>query len=147
MKIIKQLILGVSAVVALVLGVMVRPVSAGYKCENGQEVKNPAACAQQVDDKRTAENVVLNLINVVIGVLGIVAVVVIVIGGIQYATSTGDVGKVTQAKNVIMYGVIGLVIAMLAFAIMNFVLSSAFSSGETSEETSVGDGARVALVK
>ena len=67
---------------------------------------------------------IIGIINAVIGVLGIVAVVVIIIGGINYMTSTGDAGKVKKAKDTILYGVIGLVICILAFAIVNFVISN-----------------------
>lgn len=66
----------------------------------------------------------LNIINVIIGVLGIVAVVVIIIGGVQYMTSTGDAGKVKKARDTILYGVIGLIICILAFAIVNFVITN-----------------------
>ena len=65
-----------------------------------------------------------NIINAVIGVLGIVCVIVIIIGGINYMTSAGDAGKVKKAKDTILYGVIGLVICVLAFAIVNFVLAN-----------------------
>ena len=67
---------------------------------------------------------VRNIINAVIGALGIVAVIVIIIGGINYMTSSGDAGKVKKAKDTILYGVIGLVICVLAFAIVNFVISN-----------------------
>lgn len=65
---------------------------------------------------------IINIINGVIGVLGIVAVIVIIIGGIGYMTSAGDAGKVKKAKDTILYGVIGLIIVVLAFAIVNFVI-------------------------
>ena len=65
---------------------------------------------------------VTGIINGVIGVLGFVCVVVMIIGGVQYMTSSGDSGKVTKAKNTILYGLIGLVICVLAFAIVNFVI-------------------------
>lgn len=67
---------------------------------------------------------VTKIINIVIGVLGIVCVVVIIIGGINYMTSSGDAGKVKKGKDTILYGVIGLVICALAFAIVNFVINS-----------------------
>ena len=67
---------------------------------------------------------IINIINAIIGVLGIVAVIVIIIGGISYMTSAGDAGKVKKAKDTILYGVIGLVIVVLAFAIVNFVISN-----------------------
>ena len=68
------------------------------------------------------------IINVVIGVLGIVAVIVIILGGVQYMTSTGDAGKVKKAKDTILYGVIGLVVCVLAFAIVNFVIMNILGS-------------------
>ena len=64
------------------------------------------------------------IINVIIGVIGFVAVVVIILGGVQYTTSSGDPGKVKKAKDTILYGIIGLVVAILAFAIVNFVLGA-----------------------
>lgn len=69
-------------------------------------------------------NAVVGIINGVIGVLGLVAVVVIIIGGINYMTSAGDAGKVKKAKDTILYGVVGLVICVLSFAIVNFVISN-----------------------
>lgn len=66
------------------------------------------------------------IINVVIGVIGFVAVVVIILGGVSYMTSAGDPGKVTKAKNTILYGVVGLIVALLAFAIVNFILNQMF---------------------
>ena len=64
-----------------------------------------------------------NILNIVIGLLGIVAVVVIIIGGVTYMTSSGDAGKVKKAKDTILYGVIGLVVVALAYAIVNFVIT------------------------
>ena len=66
------------------------------------------------------------IISVVVGVLGLLAVAIIIYGGFMYTTSAGDASKIKKAKDTIMYGVIGLVIALLAFAIVNFVLNSVF---------------------
>ncbi|MBO4812767.1 hypothetical protein J5491_01310 [Candidatus Saccharibacteria bacterium] len=74
------------------------------------------------------EQAVLQIINVVIGVLGLAAVVVIIIGGINYMMSSGDTTKVKKAKDTILYGVIGLVICVLAFAIVNFVIGNILSN-------------------
>ena len=67
---------------------------------------------------------VTGIINAVIGVLGLVCVVVMIIGGVNYMTSNGDAGKVKKAKDTILYGVIGLIIVALSFAIVNFVISN-----------------------
>ena len=72
--------------------------------------------------KKTLEGTVKNIINAVLYVVGILAVVMVIIGGIQYTTSGGDQAAVTKAKNTILYGIVGLIIAILAYAIVNFVI-------------------------
>ena len=75
----------------------------------------------------TSDNLMSNVntaINVILGLVGLVAVAVMILGGFQYTTSAGDTAKVTKAKNTILYGIVGLVIAVLAFAIVNFVISN-----------------------
>ena len=65
----------------------------------------------------------INILNTIVGSLGIVAVIVVIIGGVLYMTSSGEPGKVKKAKDTILYGIIGLIICALAFAIVNFVIS------------------------
>lgn len=78
---------------------------------------------------------VSTIINWILGIVGVIAVVMIIIGGIQYTVSAGDSGKVKKAKDTILYGIIGLVIALLAAAIVNFVLDGIFSGNSTSAVT------------
>ncbi len=61
--------------------------------------------------------------NLLIFITGAVSVIMIIVGGFRYVVSAGDPKAVQGAKNTILYAVIGLVIAILAFAIVNFVLS------------------------
>ncbi len=82
----------------------------------------PATANDNLIDK------VMDAISVVLGVLGVAAVVVVILGGISFITSQGDSSKVTKAKNTILYGIVGLVIALLAFAIVNFVLKGIFGT-------------------
>ena len=71
-------------------------------------------------------NMVRNGINLFIGVIGVLAVAYTIYGGFLYVTSGGVAGKVKQARNSIIYGVVGLVLAMLSFAIVNFVIKNLF---------------------
>ncbi|MCL2445045.1 pilin [Candidatus Saccharibacteria bacterium] len=64
------------------------------------------------------------IVNVLLFIVGIISVIMLIIGGIKYSTSAGDSGKVTTAKNTIMYAIVGLVVAILAFAIVNFVVDN-----------------------
>jgi type IV secretory pathway VirB2 component (pilin) len=70
----------------------------------------------------TGDQVLQNGLNIAYFAAGVIAVIVIIIGGIMYATSTGESGKITNAKNMIVFAIVGLVIVLSAFAITNFVI-------------------------
>jgi len=75
-------------------------------------------------DSVTLESRIQTVVNILLFLLGAIAVVMIVIGGIRYATSNGDSSATKAAKDTILYAVIGLIVAILAFAIVNFVLTA-----------------------
>ena len=77
-------------------------------------------------DNNLAKNIT-TILNNIIAVLGLVAVIVIIIGGVNYMSSTGDPAKVKKAKDTILYGLIGLVVCVLAFALVNWVIGSILS--------------------
>lgn len=62
--------------------------------------------------------------NVLLFVIGAISVIMLIIGGIRYVVSNGDSSAVTGAKNTILYAVIGIVVAILAYALVNFVITS-----------------------
>ena len=76
--------------------------------------------ANQDDLKKNIQTVV----NVLLFILGAIAVIVIIIGGIRYTTSNGDPGQTKAAKDTILYAVVGLIVAILAYAIVSFVLNA-----------------------
>ena len=68
------------------------------------------------------------ILNFVMGMTAVVSIVAIVIGGARYTASQGQAEKVAQARRMILYGVVGLVVSLLAMAIVWFVLSQVFPS-------------------
>ncbi|MBH1957014.1 hypothetical protein I8H84_05550 [Candidatus Saccharibacteria bacterium] len=76
------------------------------------------------DAGMTLEEGIKNVVNVLLFLLGSIAVIMIIIGGIRYATSNGDAGAIKGAKDTILYAVIGLIVAILAYAIVNFVVGA-----------------------
>ena len=125
----KALAMGGTSVVA-VLGNSVNTFAGKVKCPDGKDATGNSLTecgglkgSSNQNDLMAQAN---TIINVVIGVIGFVAVAFIIFGGVQYTTSAGDPGKVKKAKDTILYGIIGLVVSMLAYAIVNFVLSSVF---------------------
>ena len=68
------------------------------------------------------DGVFTTIVNVLLFIIGAVSVIMLIYGGIRYTTSGGNANSVTAAKNTIMYAIIGLIIAIFAFAIVNFVV-------------------------
>jgi hypothetical protein len=62
------------------------------------------------------------IINIVLGVAGAVALLVITMAGFRFITSRGNPQQVAQARDAILYSLIGLVTMMSAFLIINFVV-------------------------
>ena len=73
------------------------------------------------DNVTEDDGLIKKVVNLLLWAIGIVSVIMMIIGGFRYATSNGDSNQVSAAKNTIMYAVIGLVIAIFAYAIVNFV--------------------------
>lgn len=67
---------------------------------------------------------IIDIVNVLLFILGAVAVIVIVIAGFRFVVANGDSNAVSSARNAILYAVIGLVIAILSYAIVNFVIKN-----------------------
>lgn len=65
-----------------------------------------------------------NIINALLFIIGALSVVMLIYGGIRYTTSGGNSNSVTAAKNTIIYAIIGLIVAFLAFAVVNWVLNT-----------------------
>ena len=118
------LVMGVVAVVGL-MGAM--DVSA-LTLQEGAEA---AKCDGCPEDLFGDTGVFKQITNIVLYIVGIIAVLMLIIGGIKYVISGGDQKKVTDAKNTVLYAIIGLVIALLAFAIVNFVISALPSSDKS----------------
>lgn len=77
------------------------------------------------DDNSGIQSIFQNVLSVVFGALGVICILIITIAGLQYVLSGGDPQKTAKAKNTILYAVIGLVVAISAFTIVNFVFKKA----------------------
>jgi hypothetical protein len=69
------------------------------------------------------------IVNVLLFIIGALSVIMLIIGGFRYTLSGGNSSNVTAAKNTILYAIVGLVIAFLAFAVINFVLTAVAPGG------------------
>src|SRR5690349_18298151 len=68
-----------------------------------------------------------NAVSVVLGIAGIVAVIFIILGGIRYSISQGNASDLQKGKDMIVYSLVGLVIVILAFTIVQLATAKVFS--------------------
>lgn len=109
--------------------------AAEYKCPAGTvrgkdaKVSSYAECNfEEVDEDQQVLPVGNRIINFGAGLVGFISVVIVIIGAIFIATSTGDPSKVKRGQMAIIYGLVGVVVSFLAFAIVNFVITNVFKS-------------------
>ena len=118
------MILTLIAVVALAVFAVVPSVSA-LTMQEGAEMARCDGCPEDLFGDNGAFK---QITNTVLYIVGIIAVIMLIIGGIRYVVSGGDSKKVTDAKNTVLYAIIGLVICFFSYAIVNFVITSLPSS-------------------
>ncbi len=114
----------------LIIPIMALGVSAALQINNVNVVRatdmtlSGGVSSSQADDvpQDLAGDVFKDVVNILLFIIGAVSVIMLIYGGIRYTTSGGNANSVTAAKNTIMYSIIGLVVAILAFAVVNFVV-------------------------
>lgn len=126
---IKNTVLAALAVPVLALGVVVgvAPQASAASCDVSAGISGAADCAKSADqptDLFGDGGVFQTITDVLLFVIGAVSVIMLILGGIRYTISQGDSAAVTAAKNTILYAIIGLVVAILAYAAVHFVIGS-----------------------
>lgn len=117
----------VTATTSLYLSTM--QVSAVAGAQNGA---NSARGADQPVELFGTTGTFATITNVLLFIIGAIAVIMIVIGGMRYVLSGGDSNQITAAKNTILYAIVGIIVAILAYAVVNFVLESFIPGGSGS---------------
>ncbi|MGB3945216.1 MAG: hypothetical protein WBK76_00030 [Candidatus Saccharimonadales bacterium] len=122
-------------VASLSLAVMVVPTVAGF--DGGIQGGADSARGQDQTTELFGQTGIFRTItNVLLFILGAISVIMIIIGGLRYVISGGNATAVTAAKNTILYAIVGVIVALLAYAIINFVLDS-FTGGAGTGGTNV----------
>lgn len=124
MKLYKKIILTIGIIFGLGLLFMPSQALAFDNVWDDACTANPdtALCKERDDDK--LPEMIRTIVNVLLYVLGAVSIVVIIMAGVFYTLSAGDQNQVTKAKNTLLYAVVGLVVALLAYAIVNFIYTA-----------------------
>jgi hypothetical protein len=115
------------SIIALVVGIglVVSPTTFAADCTSAATcIGTGANTAGGSGQNGDLGGLIKTVVNTLLYVLGAAAVLMIVIGGIRYVTSQGDPAHIKSAKDTILYSVIGLIVAILAYALVNFVVTN-----------------------
>lgn len=86
---------------------------------------NPGEIAAATGGETSIRSLALRIVNYFLTFLGLIAVVMVIYGGITYVIAAGEDEKIGNAKKIIMYALIGLVIVLVSFAVVNTILGAA----------------------
>lgn len=124
----KKLLVRLSIMLALLMPVGV-PALAGAACPTGSDGGNAKKQiligVGETDDKcdgSDVTNFIGSIVEIVSVVTGVAAIIMLLIAGFKYITSGGDSGKISSAKNTLIYAMVGIAVAVLAQVIVNFVI-------------------------
>jgi len=72
----------------------------------------------------TSSTTVPFILKFVFGLAGAVALIMIIIGAFQFTLSRGNPNAISKARNTILYAIVGLVVILLGYGIVNFVVKN-----------------------
>lgn len=96
----------------------------GELCGGANLSLKSGSCGKEKDNAGKLDKLIGNIINILSVIVGVVAVVMIIYGGFKLITSSGDSGRLTSARQTILYALAGLVIVALAQVIARFILTN-----------------------
>ncbi len=100
-------------------------VGAATVMAQGLEAEAPGRIVAATGGTGDFKALLLTIINYFLGFLGVLAVLMVIYGGVLYITASGDPQKAGKGQKIIMYAVIGIIIILLSFALINTVLGAA----------------------
>lgn len=83
-----------------------------------------AACSTACNTNSTVGSIFANVASVLVFLVGAISIIMIIIGALRYVLSNGDSKAAGDAKNTILYAVVGLVVSVAAYAIEKFVVGA-----------------------
>ena len=136
LKLFKKIGLGIAMVSAMTLVAFsamapiyaVNTTTTATKCDNeaGLDGAVNTGCAvgkgQSTKGLFDNDGIVRTVINTMLFIVGLLSVIMLIYAGIRYVTAHGDKSQVEGAKNTMIYAIVGLVIAIVAYAIVNWVI-------------------------
>ena len=120
-QLVKQMLLVFALMVgAISLFAVVSPIAGATEILSG----NDNVVSDPTGGQSSLRQLVLTIVKYFLGFLGLLAVIMIIYGGVTYVISAGNDEAIGNAKKIIMYALIGLIVILLSFVIVQAVLGA-----------------------
>jgi hypothetical protein len=127
-KFIKQALIMLGLMVGAITLLSVIPTASAAIIGSGDL---PSNLGEATGGESSLRAIIVKVINYFLGFLGLIAVIMIIYGGFTYMTAAGKQEAVDSAKKTILYAIVGIVIILLSFAIVNTIVGVAADGGTT----------------
>lgn len=126
-KSIKKIITSFMAILtfALCMGLFSPTLQSQAAATDYTKISEGASAAKATDQAKSlfdTGGIFVKITNTALFLIGAISVVMLIYGGIRYTVSGGESGAVTNAKNTILYAIVGIIVAILAYAVVGFVV-------------------------
>ena len=127
MKLRQRLPIAISLMLGTIIAILATPTmevaASTPTCGTAAECIRSGLDSSPTGTSGSVSDIIGTVVNVLLFLLGAVCVIMIIFGGFRYVTSKGDQSAVKAAKDTILYAVVGLIVAIAAYAIASFVVS------------------------
>jgi len=124
-KIFLSLLILLTSTFSALPGTVLASNAAGQACAGLASLTTSNKCGS---GQTSVNNVVTTVTKLISYIVGIVAVLVIIFAGFKYITSGGNNEAINSARNMIMYAIIGLALAVIAQLIVHSAVNTAYNS-------------------
>jgi len=123
-KIITRALMSFALVAAVIAAPLATPSLAAADTVDQACAGVHAAGGAATCDGDKLEKFLKDIVNILLFVIGTISVIMIIVGGLRYVLSGGDAGSIKAGKDTVIYAIIGLVVSIMAYAIINWVVGS-----------------------
>ncbi len=97
-------------------------------------------CVTEAESNASIGGVIQKITNVLLFLVGAISAIMVIIGGIRFIVSNGDAQATASARNTVLYSIVGVIVAVSAYGIINFTISAIDSNATTPNTTTTPDG-------
>lgn len=105
-----------AALIGLAIGILAPTFLKEIATVLGWNAKAPLP--DEVTNARSAADILLSVLNFLLGIVGVLAIIMLVAGGIMFLGAAGDTNRIGTAKKIVTFALIGIVIALASLVIV-----------------------------